>query len=307
MAATVPQFTLNDGTKIHAVGMGTFVGKDTGFEPRAELLVKNAIKHGYRHIDTAFAYGTEQAVGKEIRESGLPREDFYVTTKLSSRYHDRVREGFDLSLKSLNLDYVDLYLMHWPQARKANGDTLQPEEYPTIIDTWKDMEGLLETGKVKSIGVSNFSIKTLEQLLPHAKVIPAVNQVELHPALQQPELLAYCKSKGIHLTAYTPLGSGSSPFYKHDTFLAIAAKHDATVAQVLLSWGVQRGTAVVPKSENEHRMAQNISLIKLDDDDMQQINNLHGQPGFKRGLLSYFKDGKVDGWAPEQLGWDYSD
>lgn len=198
--------------------------------------------------------------------------------------------------------------MHWPQATKigSNGETitLRPDEHPTIIDTWKDMEKLLATGKVKTIGVSNFSIKTLEQLLPQCTVIPATNQVECHPCLPQGDLKKYCDEKNIPLTAYSPLGQG--PFLLNDTTIrAIAEELHVTAAQVLLSWAVQRGTVVIPKSENEERMTANIQLVELSDAQIDRINSIHLQPGMHKSLLGYHQpDGTVFGWSYEELGWN---
>ena len=158
--------------------------------------------------------GNEEFVGKAVRDSGIPREEFFVTTKLVSRDHARVSEALDDSLSKLGLDYVDLYLIHWPQATDPSGEgwpfnatVLQPNEYPTINDTWVGMEKVYASGKARAVGVSNFSIKTLKELEKTWKVVPAVNQVEMHPFLPQVELKAYCEGKGIHITAYSPLGA----------------------------------------------------------------------------------------------------
>ncbi|KAG8992817.1 hypothetical protein FRB90_000893 [Tulasnella sp. 427] len=214
-------------------------------------MVKTAIRLGYRHIDTAAGYRTEEAVGKAVRESGIPRSDFFVTTKLWNTDHGRVAEAFEESLARLGLEYIDLYLMHWPQAMSPSGNIPQPSESPTFVETWKAMEKLLQTGKVKSIGVSNFSIKTLEVLLDDAIIVPAVNQNDL---------MAYCKSRGIHLTASSPLGYANSPLHSDGDILRVAWKYAITPAQVMLSWGMQRGTSVIPKSEKEERLQANISV-----------------------------------------------
>ncbi|EPQ53933.1 hypothetical protein GLOTRDRAFT_130332 [Gloeophyllum trabeum ATCC 11539] len=320
MAADIPLFTLNDGTKIPSVGMGCFMGEIGGGQ-RVYQMCMNALKCGYRHFDTAFGYGNEEWVGRAIRESGIPREEVYLTTKLPNHHHHKVRESFEESLAALNCGYIDLYLMHWPQAVaehdvdwpnfRLTGKAVAPNEHPTFIDTYKEMEKLLEAGKVKSIGVSNFSIKTLNELLPHCKFVPATNQVELHPCLPQHELKTFCESKGILLTAYSPLGrpmtDGTPPiFFRHETILSVAEKKNATPAQVVVSWGVQRGTVVVPKSENVERMKQNITLVKLLDEDMDAINNLHKQPGMHRSLLAYHNidPGNMMGWTYADMGWD---
>lgn len=198
--------------------------------------------------------------------------------------------------------------MHWPQAANEKGEFYQPGEGPSFVETWLEMEKLLDTGKVKSIGVSNFSIKTLDVLLPKANIIPVTNQVELHPCRPQDDLKKYCEDKGILLTAYSPLGQpseGNMVLLKDETIVEIAKKTNSSVGQVLLSWGVQRGTAVIPKSEKEDRIKQNITLVKLSDEDMEKINNLHKEEGMHRCLLmTYAKDGGIFGWTFEQLGWN---
>jgi len=182
---------------------------------------------------------------------------------------------------------------------------LKPDESPTIIDTYKEMEKLFETGKVKSIGVSNFSIKTLSQLLPHVVVIPVTNQIEMHPCLPKEDLKTFCDEKGILLTAYSPLGR-SATFFEHPLVNSIATKHNTTAAQVLLSWGVQRKTIVVPKSENEDRLKANITLITLSPEDVQAIDDIHKEPGMHKSLLKYHApNGSVFGWTYEELGWNF--
>ncbi|KAK7032411.1 hypothetical protein VNI00_013159 [Paramarasmius palmivorus] len=269
-------FTLNTGRKIPGVGMGCWTGTPGGGK-RVYDYCSKAISVGYRHFDTATNYGTEEAVGQAIRDSGIPREEFFVTTKLNN--HFQVKETFEKSLKSLGLEYVDLYLMHWPQAMtnfymKTTSDGKSqylaaeapaPEESPTFVETWQAMEKLVDTGKVKAIGVSNFSIKNLEILLPHCKIIPATNQVEAHPYLPNHELKAYCESKGILLTAYSPLGQPRPDvpvgLFDDSDISAIAGRLNIEPAQVLISWAVQRGTIAIPKTENERRMVTNITEV----------------------------------------------
>jgi len=273
-----------------------------------ETMCKTALGLGYRHLDTADGYQNEEHVGKAIKDSGIPRSEIFVTTKLNNGDHGRVKEAFETSLKKLNCEYIDLFLIHWPQAT-SNGKSLQPDQSPTYVETWKAMEELLDTGKVRSIGVSNFSIKTLEVLLPQAKVVPAVNQVQLHPCLPDNPLLEYCTKKGIHVTAWSPLGrGGSSPFFTDATVKKVAEKNQLTTAQVILSWGYQRGTSIIPKSEKESRMKENMQLVHLDEEDFKAIDNLHKQPGMHRdvvGLPGFADTGLVFGWTPEQLGWNW--
>lgn len=303
-----------------AVGMGCWMGEVGGGE-RVGRMVEKALKLGYRHIDTAAGYGNEEMVGKAIKESGIPREQLYITTKLSNAAHDKVVEGFEASLAKLDCGYIDMYLMHWPVA-VVDGKVLPPTASPTIIDTWLSMQSLLQTHKsqLRSIGVSNFSIKTLTQLFADERVtvIPATNQVELHPYLPQMGLKEYCEQKGILLTAYSPLGqppatARSSPdapplLLGDSVVVSLAEKYGATPAQILLNWGIQRGTVVIPKSENEGRMKANITIVHLDESDMAALNALHDQPGMHRSLLPYHQKGDngsgVFGWSYEWLGWE---
>lgn len=269
-------------------------------------MCKNALKIGYRHIDTAAGYQNEEQVGIAIRESGIPRSEIFVTTKLWNAYHDHVREAFEESLAKLNVEYIDLYLMHWPQTQIGDR-VLSVDEHPNFIDTWKDMEKLLETGKVKNIGVSNFSIKNLELLLPHCNVIPVTNQVQVHPCYPQFELQKYCESKGIIITAYSPFGQSNPLFFKDPDFIRVAEAHKANVGQVALSWTVQRGIAVAAKSANPERLKTNIQLIQLTPEEMDTINAIHKKPGMHRQLLNSpdGKPGTVFGWTYEQLGWPW--
>ncbi|KAG8967537.1 hypothetical protein FRC03_009790 [Tulasnella sp. 419] len=306
--ASTKVFTLNDGHNVPAVGLGCWMGYPGGGED-AEQMVKQALKLGYRHFDTAFGYDNEEHVGKAIRESHIPRHEIFLTTKLHQKHHGDVQKGFEESLRNLGVDYIDLYLMHWPQASDDHGKIYQPDESPTYIETWKAMEKLLETGNVKSIGVSNFSVKLLNNLLQHTTVVPAVNQVQLHPMLPQNDLLEFCNSKGIHLTAYMPLGRADSPFFTNDQVKAIADKNNASVAQILLSWGVQRGTSVIPKSVKEERLKQNLTTITLSEEDFQALNNFHKQAGMHRQLMItplYDQEkGTWMTWTHEQMGWNW--
>jgi len=313
MAANVPVFTLANGVakgsvvKMPSIGIGCWMGIPGGAE-RVEVMVKLALKNGYRHIDTAFGYGNEEHVGKAIRESDVPREQIFVTTKLGGSHHGDVSGGFDISFKALDIGYVDLFLMHWPQASDADGKTLAPEQSPTFVETWMEMVKLLDTGKCKAIGVSNFSIKNLEILLAKTDVVPAVNQIEVNPCLPQFELVEYCEKKGIHITAYSPLGQPTdtrpTPFFSDNSITQIAKKHGVTVGQVLISWCVQRGMSTVPKSEKEERVKQNITLVKLESEDIKIINEFHKKPGMHKSLLAYHTNGGVFGWTYEQLGWN---
>lgn len=239
--------------------------------------VKVALQKGYRHIDTALAYGNEMEVGLGIKDSGVPREEIWITTKLDNPWHKRVNEGIDSSLKSLGVDYVDLYLMHWPSSTDpTNLDKHLPDW--NFVKTWAEMQKLPATGKVKNIGVSNFGIKNLDILLndPGFKIMPAVNQIELHPNCPSPKLLDYCNQKGIHVTAYSCLGSTDSPLYKNSQLKKLAENKGKTVQQVLLMWGLQRGTSVIPKSVTAGRIEANYELDgwELTGDEMKQLSSM---------------------------------
>ncbi|KAF7725532.1 hypothetical protein EC973_009562 [Apophysomyces ossiformis] len=274
--------------KIPTIGLGTW---DTTLENEATYhAVKSAIHAGYRHIDAALAYRNEDAVGKAIREAmaenSLERSELFVTTKLPPIYArpQRVLEALNTSLNSLGLDYVDLYLMHWPVAlNPASGEfiPLRPDGTRDLDEelngrfelTWEAMEGLLATGKVKAIGVSNFSIPNLERLLKTAKVVPAVNQIELHPYNPQFKLLDYCRGKAIHCTAYSPLGSSKTDILRDPTIERIAKEYGKTPAQVLISWAATRGS-VIPKSQTPSRIASNLQTIELPQQVINEINDI---------------------------------
>ncbi|KKY13942.1 putative glycerol dehydrogenase [Phaeomoniella chlamydospora] len=264
---------LNTGDEIPVFGLGTWQSKPN--EVRAA--VKAALLAGYRHIDTALAYGNEAEVGDGIIDSGVPRSEIWLTTKLDNPWHKRVTEGIDSSLKDLKTDYVDLYLMHWPSSTDPSD---LKKHYPdwNFLDTWREMQKLPATGKVRNIGVSNFGITNLEKLLNHpdTKIIPAVNQIELHPNNPSPKLVAYNASKGIHSTAYSCLGSTDSPLYKNESLKKIAESKGVTVQQVLLVWGLKHGFSVIPKSVTESRIQANFQIDGLDltDEEMKKIDSL---------------------------------
>ncbi|KAF8588876.1 Aldo/keto reductase [Ramaria rubella] len=303
--APVPTFTFNNGQKVPSVGLGCWMGREGNIE-QTEAMVSTALMHGYRHFDTAAGYGTEEALGRAIRASGVPRKDIFVTTKYKQWLSNcGVKESFKASLSKLGLEYIDLWLMHWPIAMK-DGKTLSPKESPTFIDMWKEMEDVYAEGHVRSIGVSNFSIKTLDALLKEAKVVPVTNQIEIHPSYPRNDLLEYCETRNIILTAYSPLGQFNSPFFNDVTMQNIAAKEGGTVAQVLISWAVMRGTIAVPKSVKEDRIKENIQLLSLSSASMKAIDDLHKEPGKHRPLsIMYMRTpGSVLGWTYEQFGWN---
>jgi len=308
MSPVLPTVKLNSGYAIPAIGIGVYCGTDPKDHAAAVTWLLPALKAGYTHIDTAWIYGTEKSVGEAIRQSGIPREELWVTTKLPWHHAGRVEESIDQSLKNAGLDYFDLYLIHWPQVIAyednnpmpfdAEGSIKLATDAPSIEETWAEMEKVLASGKVQNIGVSNFSIKTLKPLLKSAKVVPATNQVELHPYLAQNDLLEYCKSKGIVLTAYT--ATGYATVREDPTIVSLASKYKVSPAQIILAWHASRGTITVPKSTNPERQKENINLPNLAPEDIKTIDGLDRG---ERLCNKAGEDGKVWGWTYEQLGW----
>lgn len=263
MTTSVPQIQLNSGASIPQLGFGVFLvdPEDT------QRVVEEALQVGYRHIDTATGYNNEKQVGAALRASGIPREEIYLTTKLRNDHHKAgdVQGAFERSLDMLGLDYIDLYLIHWPMP--AN------ERY---VDTWRTFEGFAADGRAKSIGVSNFLIPHLEKLLAETHVVPAVNQVELHPIFQQRELRAFHAEHGIHTEAWGPLGQGKYELFTLPAIQDAAKAHQVQPAQVVLRWHLQSGTIVIPKSNHRERMEQNFDVFdfELSDDEMAAIDAL---------------------------------
>ena len=283
---------LNSGALIPQIGLGTW--KSNG-EKDAYNAVLAALKAGYRHIDTAAIYLNEGQVGKAIRDSGIPREEIFVTTKLWSTQHQEPEKALNESLQRLGLDYVDLYLMHWPvrlgQSTIKDGNLLCFPKLPNgkrdiIVDSWNfiktwELMQLLPREKARNIGVSNFSINNLKQLMasPNFKVIPAVNQVEVHPRLPQHELIQWCREKGIQVEAYSPLGSADAPILSEPLIINIAKRLNVTPAQVVISWHVQRGYVVLPKSVHADRIESNLQTFVLPEKDFNDISNLSKEKG----------------------------
>lgn len=259
----VPPITLNNGVEMPQLGFGVWQVPDA----EAETAVAAALEAGYRSIDTAAIYGNEEGTGKAIARSDVPREDIFVTTKVwnSDHGYDSTLKAFDASLAKLGLDYVDLYLIHWPTPARDR-----------YVDTYKAFEKLLSDGRARAIGVSNFLPEHLERLIGETSVVPAVNQIELHPHLQQAAAREYHAEQGIATEAYSPLGSGKG-ILEIPAIVAIAQKHGRTPAQVVLRWHLQLGNVVIPKSVTPSRIEENIDVFgfTLDAEDLAAISALN--------------------------------
>jgi len=252
---------LNNDVHMPILGLGVYQSPPGRVTRNA---VNFALRVGYRHVDTARIYGNEADVGEAVRESGVPRGDLFVTTKLwnSDQGYDSTLRACEASLKRLGLDYLDLYLVHFPvpDVRK---------------ETWSAMETLLKKGRCRAIGVSNFTIRHLEELIGESHVIPSVNQVEFHPFLYQKELLEYCQNRGIQVEAYSPLARGER--VKHPRIISLATRYAKTPAQLMIRWGIEHGLVVIPKSTREERIRENSQVFDFDisDDDMRSLDSLN--------------------------------
>jgi len=250
--------TLNNGVEMPMLGFGVYQIADAG---ECEASVAEALRVGYRLIDTAAAYGNEAAVGKAIAKSGVPREALFITTKLwlTDAGEDKTKRAFERSLARLGLDYLDLYLIHQP--------------YGDVHGAWRAMEALYEAGRVRAIGVSNFHPDRVMDLMLHNRITPAVNQIETHPFCQQTEAATFLRDNGVQIESWGPFAEGRNNLFADPVLTAAAAKHGRSVAQIVLRWLIQRGVAAIPKSVRPARIAENFQVFDfvLDDADMAAI------------------------------------
>jgi len=287
-ASKVPFATLNSGKKIPLFGLGTWQSKPG----EVGAAVRDAIEIGYRHFDCAAIYGNEKEIGEvfadSIKKGTVKREDLFVTSKLWNTNHhpDNVEGACKKTLKDLQLDYLDLYLIHWPISWEFTGYDLKPGvpkddkgelkfSKVSIQQTWQAMEKLVDSGLAKSIGVSNFTHGQILDMLAYAKIVPAVNQIELHPYLNQKNVLITTNKLGVHTTSYTTLAQGKP--LKDPVIISIAEKHKKTPTQIVLRWAHQYGISIIPKSVHKDRLAENMSIFdfELSNDEMSQIGALN--------------------------------
>lgn len=261
---TAPYVKLNNGILMPQIGLGVFKLDDGR---NVEQAIEVALDSGYRGIDTASLYGNEEGVGRVIARSNIPREELFITSKLWNDDHgfDTTLKAFDTSLKKLNADYLDLYLVHWPLKSKQNR-----------AETWRAMEQIYESGRARAIGVSNFTPSHLDELLKTAKVVPAINQVELHPYLTQIDIRSYCDSKGIIVQSWSPIMRGGD-LLTDPVITGIANVYGKEPAQIVLRWHIQLGLIVIPKSKTPERIRSNINIFnfELTNEEMQRISGLN--------------------------------
>ncbi|EZH65523.1 glyoxal reductase [Bacillaceae bacterium JMAK1] len=257
------EVTLNNGVNMHQLGFGVWKVENDKVIPAVE----RALEAGYRSLDTAKVYGNEAGVGQAIKNSGIKREELFITTKVwnSDHGYDETLQAFEASLERLGLDYVDLYLVHWPTP-----------QFDNYVETYRALEHLYKEGKVKAIGVCNFEIEHLQRLLDECEVVPVLNQVECHPYLQQEELRAFCDQHNIYVEAWSPLNQGGDSL-QDAAIVQIAEDVSRTPAQVILRWHLQQNRIVIPKSVTPARIVENLNVFdfELSDDQMKSINELN--------------------------------
>lgn len=259
--SSVPSVTLNNGVQMPLLGFGVFQVPDL---EECERSVYEAIQSGYRLIDTAAAYGNEEAVGNAIKRASVPREDLFVTTKLwiQDAGYESTKKAFERSLQKLQLDYLDLYLIHQP--------------FGDIYGSWRTMQELYKEGRIKAIGVSNFQPDRIMDLIVHNEVVPAVNQIETHPFNQQIETQKFLQENNIQIESWGPFAEGKNNIFQNELLLSIASKHKKSVAQVILRWLTQRGVVAIPKSVRKERIVENLNIFdfSLSPEDMNMIVSL---------------------------------
>lgn len=250
---------LSNGVKIPSIGFGTY---KSGNDEETSKIIKNALNIGYKMIDTAYFYNNEVGIGNGIKESGIDREEVFLVTKLWNDDHgyDNTIEAFNKSLNNLQVDYIDLYLIHWPNKLNA--------------ETWRAFEHLYETGKVKAIGVCNFKVEHLEELKKSAKIMPMVNQVEIHPFSIKNNIINYCKDNNIKVVAWSPISRGR--VLSNDLIIDLSQKYKKSIVQIVLRWHMQKGVIPIPKSSNENRIKENIDIFnfEISSEDMKAIDSL---------------------------------
>ena len=275
---------LNNGIEMPILGFGVMMlmGEE------CETAVRNAIEAGYRLFDTAELYGNEQALGNAIKKSGVPREEFFITTKFGSKEagYEKTMAAFKKSLSQLQLEYIDLYLIHQP--------------FGDIFGSWRAMQDLYNEGKIKAIGVCNFLPDRLMDLIVNSGFTPAVNQIETHPFNQQHEMQKFLQDNNVQIEAWGPFAEGMNGIFTNEVLTAIGKKYNKTVAQVILRWQTQRGIVAIPKSSRKERMIENINIFdfKLSEEDMQSIKTLDTE----KSLLFSHRDPAIVKWMSE-YGW----
>lgn len=295
---------LNTGDNMPIIGLGTWKSK----AGEVYQAIRWALKLGYKHFDCASIYGNQEEIGQAFfdafNEDNLKREDIFITSKLwnDSHYPQDVLPALETTLKQLKLDYLDLWLMHWPIAQKKGTDVpLTSQDMVSLSElplsaTYNEMEKAVEKGLTKAIGVSNFGQKKLADIISQCDIVPAVNQIESHPFLTQSDLIEFCDKNLIKVTAYSPLGSGKHSdeynLLQNDTLIQIATKLNATPAQIALSWQINRGVSVIPKSVHEDRLKENMAAINidLDSEDMKTIENLNKNHRYIDALAFNYAD-----------------